>query len=64
MTVYHVPTRCPRPATLREEIWPNGTEVQDQLFGIQEQFHQTTMFITRQDCPPENAEEEENRYHN
>jgi hypothetical protein len=27
MTVDHVLTRCPKLATLREEIGPNGTEV-------------------------------------
>jgi hypothetical protein len=30
---------------LRDEIWPNGTEVQEQLFGNLEQLHQTTIFI-------------------
>jgi hypothetical protein len=34
MTVDHVLTRCPKLTTLmREEIWPNGTDVQKQLFG-------------------------------
>jgi hypothetical protein len=42
MTVNDDLTRCPNLATLREEIWPNGTEVQEQLFGNLEQFHQTT----------------------
>jgi hypothetical protein len=27
-----------------EEIWPNGTEVQEKLFGNLEQLHQTTMY--------------------
>jgi hypothetical protein len=31
---------------VREEIWSNGTEVQEQLFGNLEQLHQTTMYIT------------------
>jgi hypothetical protein len=46
MTVDHVLTRCPKPATLREDIWPNGTEVQEQLLGNLEQRHQTTKYIT------------------
>jgi hypothetical protein len=29
-----------------EFILPNGTEVQEQLFGNLEQLHQTTMFIS------------------
>jgi hypothetical protein len=39
MTVDHVLTRYPKLATLREKIWPNGTEVQEQPFGNLEQFH-------------------------
>jgi hypothetical protein len=38
--------RCQKLATLRKEICPNGTEVQEQLFGNLEQLHQTTMYIT------------------
>jgi hypothetical protein len=39
MPVDHALTRCPKLATLMEEIWPNGSKVQEQL-------HQTTMYIT------------------
>jgi hypothetical protein len=47
MAVDLVLTRCPKLATLMgEEVWPNGTEVQEQLFDNLEQFHQTTMYIT------------------
>jgi hypothetical protein len=41
MTVDPVFTRCSKLATLREEIWPKGTEVQDQLLGDLEQVHHT-----------------------
>jgi hypothetical protein len=33
MTVIHVLTRCLKLAILREEIWPNRTEIQEELFG-------------------------------
>jgi hypothetical protein len=46
MTVDQVLARCSNLATRREEIWPNGTEVQEQLFGNLEQLHQTTMVRT------------------
>jgi hypothetical protein len=39
-------TKCPKLATLREEIWPNGTDVQEQLFGNLEQLHPMAIFIT------------------
>jgi hypothetical protein len=46
--VLHTTTHPGLPGVLPwgEEIWPNGTEVQEQLFGNLEQLRQMTMYIT------------------
>jgi hypothetical protein len=46
MTFNQVLTRWWKLATPREEIWPNGTEVQEQLFGKLEELHHMTMYTT------------------
>jgi hypothetical protein len=38
MTVEHILGRCPRLATVRMEIWPEGTCLLDQLCGDKQQL--------------------------
>jgi hypothetical protein len=43
-----------------EEIWPNRTEVQEQLFGNLEQLRQMTMYITEVQEQPGAAPPDDN----
>ena len=38
-------------AVLREELWPSGTSIRDQLYGDQGQLKQTAAYITRTGLP-------------
>jgi hypothetical protein len=44
MTVYRV-SQDAGTCNPREDIWPNGTEVQEQLFGNLEELYQMAVFI-------------------
>ena len=47
MTVDHsLAARCPHWANLWEEIWPNGTCIQDQLYGETDQLPRAANFIS------------------
>jgi len=47
MTVQHILGRCPKLAALRRETWPEGTRLQDQLYGDVQQLRKTTAFIIK-----------------